>query len=177
METGINNRLITPIILLLIILTSCQAAPPTPPITASVSDEFILRPGQSATILDTGLTLKLIAISSDERCPLEIECAMSGPVTLSISLQSAENPPAEFTLQTFTDNNGRAPGMSFEGIQDRMEFEGYNFQVKAVLPYPLKRSGEIKDSEYQVSFIVTTKRVFLKGFFTTETTKITEKNP
>ncbi len=157
METGINNRLIAPIILLLIALTSCQAAPPTPPITASVSDEFILRPGQSAAILGTDLTLKLIAISSDERCPLEIECAMSGPVSLSISIQNAENTPAEFTLQTFTGSDGHAPDMSFEGIQDRVEFEGYIIQVKAVLPYPLKRSGEIKDSEYQVSFIVTPK--------------------
>ncbi len=157
MKTGINNRLITPIILLLIALTSCQAAPPPPPITASVSDEFILRPGQSAAIPGIDLTLKLIAISSDERCPLEIECAMSGPVSLSISIQSTENAPAEFTLQTFTDNNGRAPDMSFEGIQDRVEFEGYIIQIKAVLPYPLKRSGEIKDLEYQVSLIVTPK--------------------
>lgn len=145
------------IIFLLIVLTSCQTAPPTPPITASVSDEFILRPGQSAAILGTDLTLKLTAVSSDERCPLEMECAMSGPVTLSISIQSAENIPAEFSLQTFTDNNGRTPEMSFEGIQDRMEYEGYIFQVKAVQPFPLKRFGEIKDSEYQVSFVVTSK--------------------
>ncbi len=157
MEIGINNRLITPIILLLIALTSCQAAPPTPPITVSVSDEFILRPGQSAAILGTDLTLKLIAISSDERCPLEIECAMSGPVSLSISIQHAENSPAEFALQTFTDSDGRIPENPFEGIQNRMEFEGYIIQVKSVLPYPLKHSGEIKDSEYQVSFIVTPK--------------------
>ncbi len=146
-----------PIIFLLIVLSSCQTAPPTPPVAVSVSDEFILRPGQSAAILGTDLTLKLIAVSSDERCPLKMECAMSGPVTLSISIQSAENIPAEFSLQTFTDNNGRTPEMSFEGIQDRMEYEGYIFQVKAVQPFPLKRFGEIKDSEYQVSFVVTSK--------------------
>lgn len=146
-----------PIIFLLIVLSSCQTAPPTPPVAVSVSDEFILRPGQSAAILGTDLTLKLIAVSSDERCPLKMECAMSGPVTLSISIQSAENIPAEFSLQTFTDNNGRTPEMSFEGIQDRMEYEGYIFQVKAVQPFPLKRFGEIKDLEYQVSFVVTSK--------------------
>ncbi len=149
-----NSRSITPIILLLILLTSCQSTPPTLPITASVSDEFILRPSQSAAILGTDLTLKLIAISSDERCPLEIECAMSGPVALTISIQNAENVPAEFALQTFTGSDGHAPDMSFEGIQDRVEFEGYIIQVKAVLPYPLNHSNEIKDSEYQISFIV-----------------------
>jgi hypothetical protein len=157
METGINNRLIIPIILLLIALTSCQSAPPAPPITASVSDEFILRPSQSAAILSADLTLKLIAVSSDERCPLEIECAMSGPVTLTISIQKGDNEPTEFTLQTFTDNDGRAPEISFEGIKNNVEYESYIIHVKSVLPYPLKHTGEIKDSEYQVSFVVTSK--------------------
>lgn len=157
METGINNKHIISIIFLLITLTSCQAAPPPSPITASINDEFILRPSQSATILGTDLTLNLIAVTSDERCPLEIECAMSGPVSLTISILSAENGPTEFALQTFTDNDGRAPAMSFEGIQNRIEFEDYTIHVKAVLPYPLKRSGEIKDSDYQISFVVTSK--------------------
>ena len=150
-----NSRLLTWIILLVLALTSCQTSPPPPPITAPVKDEFILHPNQSATILGTDLTLKLIAITSDERCPLEIECAMSGPVSLSISIQNAENAPAEFALQTFTGNDGRTPDMSFEGIQDRVEFEGYIIQLKAVLPYPIKRSSEINDSDYQISFVVT----------------------
>ncbi len=151
---SLNIRFAIPIILLAIALTSCQTAPPPPPITAPVNDEFILRPSQSAAISGTDLTLKLIAVSSDERCPLDIECAMSGPVSLSISIQNETNAAVEFTLQTFTDNDGRAPDMSFEGIQDRVEFEGYIIQAKAVSPYPIKRSGEIKDSEYLVSFIV-----------------------
>ena len=151
---SLNIRFAIPIILLAIALTSCQTAPPPPPITAPVNDEFILRSSQSAAISGTDLTLKLIAVSSDERCPLDIECAMSGPVSLSISIQNETNAAVEFTLQTFTDNDGRAPDMSFEGIQDRVEFEGYIIQVKAVSPYPIKRSGEIKDSEYLVSFIV-----------------------
>lgn len=158
METGMNKRLTTILIILVfILLSSCQTAPPPQPITASVSDEFILRPSHTAAILGTNITLNLIAISSDERCPLDIECAMSGPVTLSISIQSAENIPAEFIMQTYTDNNGHAPEISFEGIQDRVEFGDYIIQVKAVLPYPLKRSSKINDLDYQVSFVVISK--------------------
>ena len=149
-----NNRLLTWIILLVLALTSCQTSPPPPPITAPVKDEFILRPNQSATILGTDLTLKLITVTSDERCPLEIECAMSGPVTLTISIQNTANALTEFSLQTFTDNDGRTPEISFEGIQDRVEFDGYLIQIKAVQPYPTKSTAEIKNSEYQVSFIV-----------------------
>lgn len=152
-----NERLIAPLILLIVLITSCRSSPPPPPIPASVNDEFILAPGQSAAITGTDLTLKLIAVSGDERCPLEIECTESGPVTLSIAIQKAANGPAEFTLQTFTDNNGRAPKGPFEGIQDLMEFEGHIIRVMAVLPYPVNSMGAIKDSEYQVSFVVTSK--------------------
>lgn len=165
METGLkpNNilgfpvkiRLAIPLILLILLLASCQLTPPPPPITASVSDEFILASGQSAAITGTDLTLKLIAVPGDERCPIEIECAASGPVTLSISIQKGESEPADFILQSFTDSNGRAPQGPFEGIQDRMEFEGYLIQVKGVLPYPVRSMGEVKDSEYQVSFVIT----------------------
>lgn len=148
---------ILPVIFLLLWLTSCQAATPPPPITASVSQEFTLRPDQSAAILGSDITVHLIAVSSDERCPLEMECAASGPVTLSITIRKGDYEPEEFSLQTFTDNDGRAPEISFEGIQSHVEYEGYTIQVKAVLPFPLKRFGEIKDSEYQASFVVTPK--------------------
>ncbi|MBE0683321.1 MAG: hypothetical protein IH589_15535 [Anaerolineales bacterium] len=165
METGLkpNNSLgfliklrhAIPLLLLALWLTSCQLTPPPPPITASVSDEFILASGQSAVIAGTDLTLKLIAVPGDERCPIEIECAASGPVTLSVSIQKGESEPADFILQSFTDSNGRAPEGPFEGIQDRMEYEGYLIQVKGVLPYPVQSMGEVKDSEYQVSFVIT----------------------
>jgi hypothetical protein len=57
-------------------------------------------------------------------------------------------------MQTFTDNNGRAPGMEFEGIKDRMSYEGYLIRVVGVLPYPQKSMSEIEDSEYRVTLVV-----------------------
>jgi len=145
------------IIFLLFLLTACQTATPPSPITASVSEEFTLRPNQSAAILGSDLTVHFVAVSSDQRCPLEMECAASGPVSLSITIRKGDYEPEEFSLQTFTDNDGRAPAISFQGMQDQVEYEGYIIQVKAVLPFPLKSFGEIKDSKYQASFIVTAK--------------------
>lgn len=152
-----NKRLIPSIILFFLILTSCQAATPPPPITASVGDEFILASGQPAAIINTDLTLRLIGISNDGRCPSEIECAISGPVSLTISIQKGDHEPTEFALQTFTDDDGRAPEGPFEGIQDRVEYEGYIFRIKAVSPYPVNLNDTIKDSEYRVSFTVVSK--------------------
>ena len=149
-------RNITTSLWLVVLLTACQSATPTP-ITATTGTEFVLAPDQTATIENTGLRLHLIGIAGDERCPSEIECAMSGPVSLTISVQKDSESPVEYALQTFTSNDGRSPEGHFEGIEDNLEYEGFVIQVKSVLPYPAKSTDEIKDSEYQVSFIVTEK--------------------
>jgi hypothetical protein len=147
-------KFITLIILVLLALTACQSATPSP-ITGVLASEFTLAPDQTVTIENTGLSIKLISVTADQRCPSEIECAMSGPVSLSIAVQKDTTLPIEYALQTFTSNNGRAPDGPFEGIDDRIEYEGYTIQVKSVLPYPAKSFDEIRDSEYRVSFLVT----------------------
>ncbi|MBI2332434.1 MAG: hypothetical protein HYU84_09810, partial [Chloroflexi bacterium] len=106
-------------------LAACLPATPPPPITAVVGEEFTLAPGQTVTIVDTGLTLTLVSVPGDERCPLEIECAETGPVTVALSAQKDAAEPVEFTLQAFTDTDGRVPEGPFEGIQDRVEIMGY----------------------------------------------------
>lgn len=136
-------------------LAACQAAAPLPSVTATRGVEFTLAPDQTAAVTDTGLVIKFISISSDERCPSEIECAMSGPVTVSLSVQQGNETAADIILQTFTDNNGRAPGGQFEGIEDRVVYEGYWIQVMGVTPYPANPSKPIKSDEYRVILTVT----------------------
>ena len=147
-------NLLFPFLALTLLLASCQPATPPPPLTVSVDEEFVLAPGQSAILADAGLTLTFIAVSNDARCPSEIECAVSGPVTLTVSAQKGPGEAVEFILQTFTSNNGMAPTMEFEGIQDRVMFEGHQIKITSVLPYPAKSMSEIKASEYRVSFLI-----------------------
>jgi len=148
---------ITFALILLILLSSCGSATPHEPITADLGTEFTLAPDQIATLADANLTVRLIGVGGDQRCPSEIECAVSGPVSVSLSVQLGDSEPTQIDLQVFTSNNGRAPEMEFEGIKDREVYEGYLIQVVSVLPYPAKRFDEIKDSEYRVSFLVTKK--------------------
>ena len=153
-----RSNLLLPLLALTLFLLGCQLfapATPPPPLTVSVDEEFVLAPGQSATIADTGLTFKFIAVSSDERCPSEIECAVSGPVTLSLSAQKDSGETVDLVLRTFTSNDGLAPTMEFEGIQSQTLFEGYRIKVTSVLPYPARSKTEIKDSDYRVGFLVT----------------------
>ena len=140
-------------LLLTILLTGCGSVTPAP-VTVTYNTEFTLAPNQIATLTDTNLTIRLIGVTGDQRCPSEIECAASGPVSLSLSAQIGDSEPTNINLQVFTSNNGLAPDMQFEGIEDRMVFEGYLIRVVSVLPYPAKTFDEIKVSEYRVIFIV-----------------------
>lgn len=142
------------LILLSLLLVACQPATPPPPISAALDEEFTLAPGQTVTITDAGLTVTLVSVPGDQRCPLEMECAASGPVSVSITVQSDSQPMREFTFQTFTDNDGRVPEMHFEGMQESVEFGEYLIQMKSILPFPQKSFSEISDSEYRVSMKV-----------------------
>ena len=145
------------LVILLFFISSCSSAPRTP-ITAALGTEFTLAPDQTATISDSKLTLRLIGVGGDERCPSGIECAVSGPVSLSLSAQLGDANPADIDLQAFTDQDGRAPETQFEGITDRMVYEGYLIRVTAVLPYPVSRTNLITDSDYRVTFVIDKKQ-------------------
>jgi hypothetical protein len=141
------------LVILLFLISSCSSATPAP-ITATLGTEFTLAPDQIATITNTNLTLRLVRIAGDERCPSKIECAVSGPVSLSLSAQLGNSQPTPIDLQVFTGNDGRAPEMQFEGIKDRDVYEGYLIRVTGVLPYPVNRTNLIKDSDYRVTFVI-----------------------
>jgi len=139
-----------------VMLVACQTMPVSPLVTEQ-GIEFILAPGTTAAIKDTGLTIKLISILSEERCPNEVECAVNGPVQISLSAPKDNGTAADLIMQTFTDNDGRSPAMEFEGITDRIVYEGYLIRIMGVLPYPEDLSTSIKQNDYRVSFVVTEK--------------------
>ena len=143
---------ITFVLFMVILLAGCSSATPAP-VAVNLGAEFTLAPNQTATITVTELTIRLIGVAGDQRCPSGIECAVSGPVSLSLSAQLGDSEPTEINLQTFTSNNGRAPDMQFEGIADRTVYEGYLIRVVSVLPYPESSFSDIKDSKYRVTFV------------------------
>ena len=139
------------------LLAACQTtpAPSQPPVAnLTVHAELPLAPGQSAAVTNTDLTITFHSIVSDERCPSESECLTSGPVTVSLSIQQGDNPATGFTLQTFTDENGRSPNVQFEGITNRAEVGEYLVQIASVTPYPEERSTPIEPAEYRLTLWV-----------------------
>jgi hypothetical protein len=142
-------------IFIVIILPACQSATPPPRVLITENVGFTLAPNQEATIASTGLVVTLLGVTSDERCPSEIECAASGPVSISLFVQIGNGEANEIQMQTFTDYEGRAPSMQFEGIENNVIYEGYVFHVAGVSPYPTNLTDTIKDSEYRVTLTVT----------------------
>jgi hypothetical protein len=133
-------------------LIACGTGTPPPPVNAGLGEVFTLTPGQSAKIDDAEMTITLVGVPGDERCPLDIECNESGPVTVTITVQSGSEAPKDFTLQSFTDNDGSVPEMDFEGMTASIETNGFVIRLKSVLPFPRKSVAEI--GEYRVSFAV-----------------------
>jgi hypothetical protein len=146
---------LTWMVLAILVLTACQPLTSPPPIAVDVEAEFTLAPGQSATIEETGVTVTFVGVPGDARCPLEIECAESGPVTVAVTIQSGSNAPDDFTFYVFTDNDGSVPEMDFEGMTAGIEADGFVIRLKSVLPFPQKSFDEIGEGEYQASFAAT----------------------
>ena len=141
------------------ILTACQSAATTAPSPgrAGLDTEVILAPSQSAAVTGTDLTVTFHSIVSDDRCPSDVECAASGPVTVSLSVQQGDEAPNEFTLQTFTDLDGRSPNVQFEGVTNRAEVGNYVIQLAGVTPYPTSPSTPIETSAYRVALLISNK--------------------
>ena len=136
---------------------ACQTTTPETSVTATVNEELSLAPGQSAAVTGTDLILTFDSVLSDERCPSAVECAASGPVTVSLSVQQGNGTPIDFTLQTFTDQNGRSPNVQFEGVTNRAEVGDYLIQMASVTPYPTDLTTDVEPSEYRVALLVSNK--------------------
>lgn len=136
------------------VLAACQTTKPPSLVTTSLGTEFTLAPDQSASIRDTDLMVTFQSVLSDDRCPSRVECAASGPVAVSLSVQEGNDAPSNIDLQTFTDQDGRAPERLFEGIQDQMQVGNYLIRMVGVLPYPQDLS-DVKASDYRVTLMVT----------------------
>ena len=152
-----KTKPISLILVIVYILAACQTGTSPSPATTTINQEITLAPDQSAAVTGTDLTITFHSVVSDERCPSDVECAASGPVTVSLSVQQGNGTPNDFTLQTFTDVNGRSPNVQFEGITNRAEVGEYVIQIAGVTPYPRNSTTEIEASAYRVALLVSNK--------------------
>ena len=148
---------ISVVLFLIGILSACQTkAISSTPVSGVVNEEISLAPGQSVAVTGTNLTVTFHSVVRDERCPRGVECAASGPVTISLSVQQGSGAATDFTLQTFTEQNGRSPNVEFEGVTNRAEVGEYIIQILRVTPYPKNLTTKIEPSDYRIGLLVST---------------------
>jgi hypothetical protein len=141
------------ILFMTFLLSACRIEATAFPTITTMNNELTLAPGQSATLSGTDMTITFESVVADERCPIDIECAASGPVTVSLSIQQGGDAPNDFTLQTFTDQEGRSPNVQFEGVTNRAELGNYRIQIASVTPYP-RNLTETDPAEYRVTLLI-----------------------
>lgn len=153
-----KTRYILFILIVTCTLIACQSeATPLSPGPATLNTEITLAPEQSAAVTGTHLTVTFHSVVSDDRCPSDVECAASGPVTVSLSVQKGDAAANEFILQTFTDLDGRSPNVQFEGVTNRAEVGDYMIQLAGVTPYPTSSTIPIEASAYRVILLISNK--------------------
>ncbi|MDD5339278.1 MAG: hypothetical protein PHG35_07730 [Dehalococcoidales bacterium] len=123
------------ILLLPAVTLSCAASN----VAASLGEEFTLKVGQTANVIDEDLTINFEAVTSDSRCPTGAQCIWEGEATCNmvITYQGAE------TEVVFTQ-----PGSS----TGQVTFQQYTFSFQ-LKPYP-QVDQQIDDCDYYLDLTV-----------------------
>lgn len=101
----------------------------------SPQQSLFLKVGEASTLGE--LTVKVIKVVSDSRCPTDVVCIQAGNVVVELELTKASK---KGTLTVATDEDGKP-------------FEGYFVQILDVLPEP-KSTVKIAEKDYIITISV-----------------------
>lgn len=96
--------------------------------------EFDLSFGQEVQVQGTAITIRLVGVTDESRCPSDVQCVWAGNAVVKLMLNGAGTTESEISLNTNLD-----PRMT--------TLDGYSIKLATVKPYP--RSGTtIKPADY-----------------------------
>lgn len=127
----------------LLVLTACAVVGPSSPDTKVVKsgEDFELSPSQSAVVDQGALTLTLVKVNQDSRCPIDVVCVWAGDVALA--------------LLVGTNNSAKNPSTIHTNLDPRTTIAG-GYKIEAVNVQPARRSeSTIPQESYLVTFRAT----------------------
>ena len=68
-----------------IVLSGCNSAH-NATVDASLDSQFVLSPGQSASIPTESMNIKFIGVTQDSRCPTGVQCVQAGNVSCNVEI-------------------------------------------------------------------------------------------
>jgi hypothetical protein len=78
-------------------LSACNSA--TRPSDAR-NQMFTLAPGQIATTKVAAIRIQFVAVTSDSRCPIDLNCLLAGDATVNLNVQSSTGTAQSYDLHT-----------------------------------------------------------------------------
>lgn len=128
------------------IAPSPTAAPAveTPATTVPLAAPFQLRIGESVSIADA-LTLTLVAVQNDSRCPMDVECFWEGSAEAVVEVVLSEGGRDTLVLTLLGQNHTTA--------ESEARIGDYLVRFTALDPYP-STSKPIPESGYVVTLVV-----------------------
>jgi len=114
------------------------AGGPAAPSSVPLGQEFSLRPGASATIEGTGLTVRFRTVMSDSRCPADVVCVHPGEAVVSLG---ADFPGGALTWQASTASPAD------------VAVAGHFVSLVRLAPYPFS-AAPIAPRDYRATLLV-----------------------
>jgi hypothetical protein len=142
------------LLLLFLILAGCQGNPEwIPNVSANPSavvvGEVSLKPGERTTLRGEALTIELISVSNDSRCPSEAVCVWQGNAEVKVKLTQGASPSASVQLNTAamidTSKTAQYPSQA--------NYLSYTIRLTELQPRP-KAGATLPQQSYVAKFIV-----------------------
>jgi hypothetical protein len=112
-------------------------------VTAELDAQFQLKIGQTAFIEPENITIRMLNVTEDSRCPADVVCVWEGQVTVLLNVMYNEGELGDLDL---TLRGG-------EGNLAVKTFEGYSIKLVQVDPYPFA-SQPTSLSDYVATLLV-----------------------
>lgn len=108
-------------------------------ITAALGEPFQLRINQTAIIMPNNMSLRLLDVTEDSRCPAFVVCVWPGQVTVSLNVTESSFPEVlNLTLGLSPSNSSSA------------NVNNHRVELLQVKPHPM-RDEQILISDYRVT--------------------------
>jgi hypothetical protein len=120
--------------------------PPPPgaspkPKDVEVGKPFQLKPGQTAVVAGSGLTVGFQGVSEDSRCPVGVQCVWEGDAAVDVTL---EKPPAAKATRAL-HTSARSPREA--------TYEGLKIRLQELTPQP-KEGVPTEPRDYRLTLVV-----------------------
>ena len=115
---------------------------------ASLAQEFVLKPGQNASITGEPLKMRFLEVVNDSRCPIGVYCIWEGQVTCLVEI-------------TYADSQNRMTLTQPGSGQSRADFNEYDIEFE-VQPYP-EAGKQIAKQDYRLKMVINKKPALSGG--------------